>query len=113
MIRIGHPAYLIAQSASHSAGAALVFLTTETQFEFHCSEPRLGVGLRLAHQCVLLTFQSTPSIKARRIRLNAGTKGASHHLVDRQSCGLPLDIPESDIDAAESLDDCPFLSVIA
>src|SRR5690349_21678570 len=105
MIRIGHPAYVVAQRTSHSAGAALVLLTPETQFELHGPKPRLGMSLGLFHERVFLTRQSGASIKACRVRLNAGTKSATHHLVDWQSCGLALDVPEGDINAAESLND--------
>src|SRR5262245_32888529 len=113
MIRIGHPAYLVTQSTSHCTGAALVLLTPETQFKLHGPKPRLGMGLGLFHERVFLTRQSGASIKARRVRLNVGTKSATHHLVDWQSCGLSLDVPEGDIDAAESLNDSSFLAMIA
>src|SRR5262245_42148844 len=113
MIRVGHPAYVVTQRTSNCPSASLVLLTPETQFKLHGPKPRPSMGLGLFHENVFLTRQPGASIKTRRVRLNAGTKIATHHLVDWQSCGLSFDVPKGDIDAAESLNDRSFLAMIA
>ena len=94
-----------------SFGDPRILGNAETDLQFYCIETFAGISRRLFGE---VHIRSAPiaAIKAGGIGAHLRPQGAAHQSMYRLAKELSFQIPECDVDPAETLDDRTFLPVI-
>jgi len=112
VVRIDHQRDARADRLAHRARHRSILLDAEADLQLHRREAVGDVARGLLGEILERIARLAP-VKPGRIGAHLGAQRPAHQPVCRDAEVLSLDVPERDVDAAQTLDDDALLSVIA